>query len=351
MAKSKEVSADYNFETKKLKDEGPGRLYLIYGAEDYLTEYFLLALKSVCLPEGDDGFSYKKFDGPELDLTALTQALDAMPFLSERTFLELRNIDLNKLPEPEQYIALLGNIPSYCTVVFIETAGYEPDGRLKLNKFLKEKGRAIHFLAQDIPSLSKWVIRRFDAQNKTIDTELARYFIMNCGDRMNLLIPQIEKIAAYAKGARITQGDIDAVGDRLLEADVFTLIDKICARDEEAAFKTLYRLLQSKENSAFSILALFGYQLRRLYGIRLACDAHISKKEMMDLFHVRYDNMLDRMVASVKKLSLPQLASWVEECVRAEYRLKSTSSSELDVLEDTFFHMLLEDPDAKAGNL
>ena len=86
MAK-KQNSLDYNAEVKALKECPPKRLYLLSGEEDYLRDRYLEALKAVCIPEGESGFSYKRFDGPSLDAFELGKALDVMPFLSERTFL------------------------------------------------------------------------------------------------------------------------------------------------------------------------------------------------------------------------------------------------------------------------
>ena len=91
MAK-KQNSLDYNAEVKALKECPPKRLYLLSGEEDYLRDRYLEALKAVCIPEGESGFSYKRFDGPSLDAFELGKALDVMPFLSERTFVELRNV-------------------------------------------------------------------------------------------------------------------------------------------------------------------------------------------------------------------------------------------------------------------
>ena len=96
MAK-KETGCDFNAELKKLKNAPPQRIYVLFGEEDYLRDHFLGRLKAKCLPEGEDGFNFKRFDGPGLDAGELSKAVDMLPFLSECTFIELRNVDLNKL--------------------------------------------------------------------------------------------------------------------------------------------------------------------------------------------------------------------------------------------------------------
>ena len=48
-------------------------------AEDYLREAFLGELKSLCLPDGEDDFSYRRLDGRSLELRQLEEAVNAMP--------------------------------------------------------------------------------------------------------------------------------------------------------------------------------------------------------------------------------------------------------------------------------
>ena len=157
--KNAEEKLNYAASVRELKERGPERLYLLWGPEDYLREQFLTELKKRCLPEGDDGFSYHRIDGPELSADTLGKALDAMPFITERTFVELRNIDLNKLKDSESCLKLLSDIPDYCTAVFVLGAEYEPDGRLKFIKALRELAKELKFTRQ-----SQGMLTRLDSE-------------------------------------------------------------------------------------------------------------------------------------------------------------------------------------------
>ena len=102
-----EEKLNYAAAVRELKQQGPARVYLLWGPEDYLREQYLVQLKKVCLPEGDDSFSYRRMDGPELDLDALRQAMDALPFMTERSFIELRDVDINKIKDAEAFLSLI----------------------------------------------------------------------------------------------------------------------------------------------------------------------------------------------------------------------------------------------------
>ena len=257
-SKDDKKKLDYIEERKLLRQQGPKSLYLMYGPEDYLREQFLIELKKICLPEGEDGFSFKRMDGPALDVNELAQAIDSVPFMSERSFVELRNVDINKLPEPENYIKIISDIPDYCTVVFVQSSGYEPDKRLKFIKALNDKGHTMNFVQQSQNQLFGWVSRRFEAAGKAVDFEAVQRLIFVSGDLMNHLIPEIEKVAAYAKGQRVTVADVDAVAHHVADADVFAITEYISKKDCNSAAAVLSELLADKSNEPIMILAILG---------------------------------------------------------------------------------------------
>ena len=342
MAK-KQNSLDYNAEIKALKEGPPGRLYLLSGEEDYLRDRYLEALKAVCIPEGESGFSYKRFDGPALDTSELRKALDVMPFLSERTFVELRNVDINKPAEPDQLITVLSSVPEYCTVCFVQDASYETDGRNKFVKFLKEKGKTLEFTAQDQTKLFHWVKRRFEALGKEIDSSTIQRLVFISGDLMNTLIPEIEKIAAYAKGRKILPADVEAVASHIPEADVFEMVNLISDKKYDAALHLLSELLRNKENVPAVILSTISFQIRRLFGVKLALVDGKKQKDIKELLNIKYDFIVEKQIAAAGKFTATQLEKALKNCVDTEYAMKSSGGDDLELLKTLFVKLIAED--------
>ena len=52
--KKKQEIQDYKVQLRALRQQGPGCLYLLWGREDYLREQYLLQLKKLCIPGGED---------------------------------------------------------------------------------------------------------------------------------------------------------------------------------------------------------------------------------------------------------------------------------------------------------
>lgn len=334
MAKGREEKLNYKLELQKLRSEGAESLYLLWGKEDYLREQYLTQLKAICIPEGESGFNFKRFDGPELSAAALREAVDAVPFLSERSFVELRDVDINKLKEAQEILAVLSDIPEYCTVCFVQNAEYEPDGRLKLIRLIREKGRELKFTQQGQGALIDWIARRFAAHGKRIDFEASQRLIFISGDLMNRLIPEIEKIAAYTDGEKVGVAEVEAVAHHIPEAQVFALTDLLAQKQINAAMNTLAELLAENEYEPIFLLAVLGNQMRRLYAARLGIEQKLGSKYLVESCGVKYDFLAAKLMSAARGFTLRQLKDAVELCAETDLQMKSGGGDAGELLKN-----------------
>lgn len=336
MAKKTEEKLNYNAELRKLRAEGAKNLYLLWGPEDYLRELYLAELKKLCLPDGEDGFSYKRMDGPDLDLRELSLMVDSVPFLSERTMVELRDVDINRIKDKdcEKLLSILSDIPDYCTVVFVQKAEYEPDGRLKVIKGIKKHGTELKFTAQNQEALLKWMVRRFAAVGKSIEPAAAERLIFISGDIMSRLIPEIEKAAAYTQAERVTVSDIEAVANHLPEAVVFDMTELMAQKNYNAAASVLAELLSDKNNEPIMILAMLGMQLRRLYAAKLAVEKRLGTGYVMDVCSIKHEFIASKLMNAARGFETEQLRRAVELCCETDYAMKSSSTDDRELLKE-----------------
>ena len=348
MAKTKEKILNYREELGKLKSFGPQRLYLLWGREDYLREQYLHQLRKLCLPDGENSFSFRRFEGPELSAEDLREAIDAVPFLSERSFVELRGVDLNKLKDsPEDYISAISDIPDYCTVCFIQEPDFEPDGRLKLIKAIRAAGCELKFTQQGQGALLEWVSRRFAAQGKKIDFDAAQRLIFISGDLMNRLIPEIDKIAAYSSGERVTVADVEAVATHIPEARIFDMTDHIAARETNRAMNVLAELLSDGDNEPIALLAALGGQMRRLYCARLCVEKDLGAQFLTESCSLKSDYVSSLLLKAARGFSLGQLEDAVELCAQTDYLMKSSGEDAKELLKEAVLSICAEVVDAK----
>ena len=327
MAKKSEKS---NAAFRKLKEDletgSLGNAYIFHGEESYLREYYLGEMKKVLIPPGFESFNYHMMEGKGLSVQELTEVAEAMPMMAERTMIQVTDPDLFRLNEEqrERLIALLEDLPPYCCIVFVYTAGeYKPDRtKKKLLAAVEKYVQTVEFLPADNSDLVPWIIRRFKALDKAIERPAAEYLIFLCGGLMTGLIPEIGKIAAYAKGKTVTEKDIDAVATPILSAEIFKLTDAVLKGNYNEAARILGDLLKMQEEPLM-ISAALGSQLRRIYTARLAIDSGKDKYWLMDLWGAKSDYPVKMWLSAAKQASRDWCSEAVKQCQDLDRRLKS----------------------------
>ncbi len=323
-------STNYASAFSELKKSGPESLYLIWGDEDYLSRQFANSIMNRCLPDGSSDFGYACFDGPEIDAKSFLDFIETPPFMSERSYCELRNIDFGKLEdfEKENIAEIFRNPPEYSSIVVLYYAHQTPDSRLKLIKNLRENGKELIFKEQDRTSLIRWISKRFASYEKEISSQNASYLIDRSGSSMRAIISEIDKIAAYSRTNSITRDDINAVTDTLDEGDVFKLTDQIVSKNYTAAFDNLQKITSLPSFEAIPFVALLASQFRRLYCGKTTGD---FKKVIQHTGSGEY--MAKMSVSKSRGISAEYLANAVILCADADLSLKTSANDEMTILK------------------
>lgn len=335
--KDGEFAVNYKAELNDLKKYGPQRLYCLWGQEEYLRERFIDEIEKICLPGGDDGFSLKKINGAETTLIDIREAVDAVPFLSERTYVEIRDFDFTKFGDNESknLVDILSDIPEYCTVVIVGPTGFEPDGRKKIFKSLSSFAKMLKFSSQDQGALIEWISRRFAYYGKSIDIESAQRLMFISGDTMNRLLPEIEKIAAYCKNDKISIEDINKIANHIPEADVFEMISALTDRRYNNSATILAELLANKSNEPIAIIALLNSQLRKSYYASQVIKCGKSASDISAGLKIK-DFAAKQLSRSVRDVDPLFFSESIRICAQAELEMKSSGADNTAILKEAF---------------
>jgi DNA polymerase-3 subunit delta len=302
-----------------------GNVYIFHGEESYLREFYLSEMKK-SLVAGFESFNYHKLEGKGLTVQNLTETVEAMPMMAQRTMVQVVDWDLYKLNEEQRngLAALLEDFPPYCCLVIVyDQIEYKPNKTYKkLYAALDKHAQAVKFEEQSQNEILKWVAKRFKAAGHTIDAPTAEHLLFTCGSLMNGLIPEIGKIAAYAKNERITKADIDAVAAPVLEAQVFEMTNAVSKGNFDRAAGVLGTLLKWQEEP-FMLLALMGKELRKLHTARIALDTGKDKFWLMERWNMRSDYPARLLLDNAGRVSRDWCARAVKRCYEVDLRIKS----------------------------
>lgn len=286
MAKKENIPSGIQELKTALKTKDLGRLYFFHGEEGFLLHHYLGQMRKILLDPLTESFNFHRFTAETFDLRAFLEAVENMPMMAEFTFVQVDEIDLFKLPEPERNTMadILSDIPEWCTVVFTyETVAWKPDKRYKKLWEAVQSGLTVEFARQDQRDLVAWITRHFAAHNKRIGSDLCVYLIDITGGTMTALAGEIEKICAYSGADVIKRSDIDAVTEPVLDAVVFQMTDLISDGRYTAAMEKLQTLLKMQQEP-LGILGAVGGHFRRISTARILLDNGRNSQELQKLY-------------------------------------------------------------------
>ena len=123
-----------------LAQKTPGSFYVLYGEEDYLRRYYLSMLRRQLVDGPTEDFNFHRLTSENFSMQVLSESLEALPMMAERTMIQVDDVDLFALPEDDrtQLAALFSDIPDYACLVLVY-ADFKPDKRKALGRHGEER--------------------------------------------------------------------------------------------------------------------------------------------------------------------------------------------------------------------
>ena len=335
MAKPNSAPDELSRLKQAIKAASPERLYFFHGEEVFLLHHYLNELRKKTVDPLTEDFNAHRFTQETFSVQAFSDAVEALPMMAERTFVQVDEIDLFKLGEAERekMIEILSDVPDYCTVVFTyEVTPWKPDKRLKkLWEAVSKHGTIVEFAKQSQRDLIAWVTRHFASHKKRISSDLCAYLIDITGGTMTALQGEIKKIAAYSGSDTIVRADIDAVTEPVLDAVVFQMTDLLGSGKYGEALLKLQTLLKMQEEP-IAILGAVGGHFRRISCARTLMDCGKTADDLMRLTGLK-DYPARKTMGAAKSFSAKFCRKAAELILETDYKMKTSFDDQERLLE------------------
>lgn len=318
----------------QIKNKDLGQLYFFHGEETFLLNHYLTQVRKQLLDPLTESFNYHRFTNETFDIRDFADAVENLPMMAERTFVQVDDIDLFKMNEGDRIkiMDILSDIPDYCTVIFTyETVGYKPDKRQKKLWEVVSAGLEVEFAKQDQRDLIAWVTRHFAAQKKNISTDLCAYLIDITGGTMTALAGEIQKICAYSGADVIKKSDIDAVTEPVLDAVVFQMTDMLSAGRYGEALVKLQQLLKMQQEP-LSILGAIGGHFRRIATARTMLDHGKNTSQLQRMYGIP-DFAARKTMEAARRFRPEFCAKAAQLVLETDYQMKTSFDDSERLLE------------------
>lgn len=334
-------------------------LYLFYGADSYSRHEAITALRSELDSDGMLATNTTELDGRRITLPELTMVCDAAPFLGAHRLVHVtgllaaagserppgsrrgRSTARTADDAPSGWLALAeyaGRMPE-TTVLVLEDGDVRPTNALLLA--LAQKGKAREFTRLTPRAIEAWIGERarrrgvlFEAAALRLLAESTPHETADDGQWHALwgIASEIEKLSLYAKGERISEGDVRRLVPAALESRIYLLADAVAERRGGEALVVLEELLAGGRPAPVLLAAVAG-RFRQLLLIRDLLDHHVSPREIGARLGIRSEWQLDRLREQASRSSPSRLESSYQRLLQADRAVKTGRSDESTSLE------------------
>ena len=326
---------------KELIQTGGTNLYVLYGAEGYLVEQYARLVAKHTVEEGFDAFNLQRFDGQSVTIEQLEEAVEALPLMTDRKCVQVR--DMDAAADAERLAALIAQVPDSCVLVFWQMT-VQPDRRKGWKTFLEQAekvGVVMNFEHKSVVDVAKMLAGGAKRRGCRLDVEDARYLVEQVGNDLNLLQGELDKLCALVGEGEITRRHIDAACPKNLEARVFDLSKAILRRNHQEAYELLHQLSTRREEPV-AVLGVLSNAYADLYRAKVATAAGVSADSLAADFksYKGKEFRLRNGARDASRLSVPVLRDSLEILARTDTALKLEHGTEWALLEQTVARLI-----------
>ena len=297
------------------------------GEEDYLKRYYLGEIRSaIVTDEAFAPFNHIVFDGEDVKLAAILDAVKAPPMMADYKLVEWHYPDFSSMKESElsdlEMLLETRAEYGYTTIAFlVGEDGVDLGTPKKKSKFITRFEKHIEFLRLDRSTdaqLAQWIRRHFDAAGVAFSQDVPASLIFRSGHSMQQLKNEIDKLVAYAKanGIALSSHEVELIATATTECDTFAFSNAILARDKQGALTALDDM-KSRRVDPTVIIGMTAKVVCDLVNVAELVDDGVSLDDIAKALSMNAYK-LKLYAASAKKLGRARCEAMLAELARVD---------------------------------
>jgi len=262
-----------------------GSWCLLHGPEQHLKREALARMRQEAaggeqagsLPY-QEGLSWEVLEGPEVSARELLNRCQTGALFGGARVIVVEEAERMEPREQEMLAKGVGPLPPGVAVMLVTGEGAERRQaaavRGALRRAIEQKGVAVECEALKVREATAWAIARAKQAGKRLEPAAARKLVeQKIGARLGEIEAEIEKLSLFV-GEReaIGTSDVDEVTPRLLEEDIFRLLDAVGRRSGGHAVSMLRGLLQEGREQPLRVLAMLAQAIRLIWQTKLLVE-------------------------------------------------------------------------------
>ncbi len=245
--------------------------YVFHGDDDLnMSE----AVRKMHHDMGENGnLNTSEFDGTVASVPEIINAVSSFPFLSEKrlvivkgmlAWITRRGAGQAGKNAVDQLTEALPRLPDHARLVFVERELLAEKHPILL--VIKQTTNGFEKLFKTPQDITGWILRRARSEyDVEIDNDAAAALSQVIGDDLRRADNELIKLVSYiADRKRITEDDVVQLTPYVPEANIFKMVDAIAEGRGPMALELMHRLIDDKQQDAFSLFGMIVRQFRLL---------------------------------------------------------------------------------------
>ena len=285
-------------------------IYLIYGDEDYFIDKEIKKIK-----EKYKDYDLINYDMLETNISSAIEDASMISLFSSNKLIICNNcifLTGSKCDIDHDIDSLLKyiEIDSDCILVLVVNSE-SLDNRKKIVKELN-KCNVVKCLKLKDYELNNFIKNYCKDNGYTIDNNALNLFLNKLTDNLYILSSELDKLFIYKNDKNITKSDIELVTSKVINTNIFDLINSIVEKNIDKSLELYDDLLIINEEEIKLIVTLANqfrliYQVKTMYKSGFS-ELDISKKLEVHPYRIKLANniniSLDDCLLYLKKLSV-----------------------------------------------
>ena len=239
-------------------------IIFFYGEDTFRLKQKIKALKQRFISASLGDTNLAVLEGKGLGFDQAVRQILAMPFLSRKRLVIVENLLKVGLKDTQEKMAdFLKKVPDTTVLVFMEEG--LPDRRLGLFRKLNSATKSQEFKLPENEGLRRWILKEVENRQGKIEPAATSRLIEYVGNDLWRLSHELDKLVAYK--SKVTSANIELLTTPQIQTNIFSLIEKVAAKNTRQAMHELCQLFQSGFSEIY-ILTMIAYQYRNLLIIK-----------------------------------------------------------------------------------
>lgn len=276
----------------------------------------------------------RTIDAEEQDFSILNNESSSFSLFKEKTVFVIKNIFLNKEFQ-EKFIERKEKFSKSEDLFLIHSGEKTPKNNI-LFKFFQKEADCRESLPLQGKTLQTFVAKKFREKGFEVDNAFISKFLLHNGNDLWRIDNEIQKICSFRLGEEIEEEDIEFLGEKHFEKDIFKTIDAIAEDNKKKALSLIREHLKDGEDPIY-LLSMIVYQFRNILVARDLIERGEGLTEMQNDFKV-HPFVARKSFQLSKKFSLDKLKKIYSKIFRVDFNVKTgridpTSALDLLVVE------------------